>query len=383
MIKKIIIILFLSLFCDGLFSQDQAKRVVVNGYVSTMVSSMFDTLSGPFINDNLIHNRLNFKGYVSEKVTMALELRNRLFIGDMVRAGNTYSSMIGMDQGLVDMSWNILNERSFFFNTAIDRLWVDFNFNKVQATIGRQRINWGQALIWNPNDIFNAYSYFDFDYSERPGSDAVRIQYYPKPSSVFELAVKGDYKNKVTAAALYRFNKWAYDIQFLGGVFNNDELVAGTGWSGAFGSTSFRGEASWFQPFKSFSNSEGTGMITMGMDRSFKNNSFAQVQLMICNKPSGFGNFGSLYSGNITVKELSFSKFSAFGSYSYPITPLFTIVASSMWFPDLKGYFSGISADYSVAQNVDFTLIWQHFKGRISSETSRINILFLRYKMSF
>jgi hypothetical protein len=383
MIKRFIIVLFLALSCKNLFSQEKAQKVVLNGYLSTMMSSMFDTLSGPFINDNLIHNRLNFKGYVSEKVTMALELRNRLFIGDMARAGNAYSTLIGMDQGLADMSWNILNERSFFFNTTVDRLWFDFSLNKIQATIGRQRINWGQALIWNPNDIFNAYSYFDFDYAERPGSDAVRIQFYPKPSSVLEVAVKGDHNNNVTAAALYRFNKWAYDIQFLGGIFNSDELVAGTGWSGAFGSTSFRGEASWFKPLKGSAGNGGTGMFTMGLDRSFKNNSLAQVQVLLCNKPAEFEKFGTLYSGNITVRELAFSKFSAFGSYSYPITPLFTVTASSMWFPDLKGYFSGVSADYSVAQNVDFTLLWQHFKGKISSEPTRINILFLRFKMSF
>ena len=61
----------------------------------------------------------------------------------------------------------------------------------------RQRINWGQTLVWNPNDIFNAYSYFDFDYIERPGSDAIRLQYYPDYSSAIEMAVKADYENKI------------------------------------------------------------------------------------------------------------------------------------------------------------------------------------------
>ena len=88
------------------------------------------------------------------------------------------------------MSWNILTEKSFFLNTTIDRLWVDFNYGKLQVRAGRQRINWGQTLIWNPNDIFNAYSFFDFDYIERPGSDAVRVQYYPGSSSSVEAAVK-------------------------------------------------------------------------------------------------------------------------------------------------------------------------------------------------
>ncbi len=97
-----------------------------------------------------------------------------------------------MTTGWIDMSWNIVDENSFFLNTTIDRLWLDLNFNKFQARIGRQRINWGQTFVWNPNDIFNAYSFFDFDYTERPGSDAIRLQYYPSFSSAIELAAKID-----------------------------------------------------------------------------------------------------------------------------------------------------------------------------------------------
>ncbi|MCX6254339.1 MAG: hypothetical protein NTV31_07670 [Bacteroidia bacterium] len=248
MIRNLIFILLLVLIttCPAL-TQEKPKTLVLNGYLSTMQSVMFDSLSGPFVNDNLLHNRLNLKGYINDHITFAAEFRNRLFTGDMVRSGRSYSEMIGSDQGWVDLSWNILNEPSFFLNTTIDRLWVDFNYGKIQARIGRQRINWGQTLIWNPNDIFNAYSFFDFDYIERPGSDAVRLQYYPSFSSAIELALKADYKDHITTAALYRFNKWGYDIQFLAGYVNNEDLVAGAGWSGAIGSISFRGEASWFQ----------------------------------------------------------------------------------------------------------------------------------------
>ncbi|MCK7542259.1 MAG: hypothetical protein MZV63_70990 [Marinilabiliales bacterium] len=64
---------------------------------------------------------------------------------------------------------------SHVLNTFIDRASVDFTAGTLQVSAGRQRINWSQALVWNPNDIFNTYSSFDFDYMERPGSDAVRV----------------------------------------------------------------------------------------------------------------------------------------------------------------------------------------------------------------
>lgn len=384
MIRRLICIFSIVLITivPGL-SQKKTKISTLNGYVSTMQSIMFDSLSGPFVNENLIHNRLNMKGYVSENITFAAEFRNRLFTGDMVKSGRSYSELIASDQGWVDLSWNILNKPSFFFNTTIDRLWVDLNYGKFQARAGRQRINWGQTLVWNPNDIFNAYSFFDFDYVERPGSDAIRLQYYPNYSSAIEIALKADYEDHVTAATLYRFNKWGYDLQLIAGYVNSEDIVAGTGWSGAIGSVSFRGEATWFQPADNFTDTTGMGLFTVGFDKVFKNNSMAQVQLMYCNKPMDMNGFSSLLSGNLSTKDLAFSRFSAFGLYTYPATPLFNISISAMWFPDLKGYFTGPSLDYSVAENVDISLFWQHFDSKINDKRMKINIGFLRLKLSF
>jgi hypothetical protein len=292
--------------------------------------------------------------------------------------------MIGRDMGWTDLSWNVFSGKSYLFNTTIDRYWLDLNFNKFQARIGRQRINWGQSLVWNPNDIFNAYSFFDFDYIERPGSDAARLQYYPSFSSAIELAVKSDSNKDITAAALYRFNKWGYDIQFLAAYVNSEDLMAGMGWSGAAGKTSFRGELSWFQPSGSLSDSSGTGLFTIGFDRVFVNNSMAQVQFMYCNNPLDLSDFGTFYSGNMSAKDLAFSKFSAFGSFSWAATPLINFGFSSMWFPGLRGFFAGPTTDFSLTDNFDFSLIWQHFRAdRIGSSRLRLNLLFLRIKYSF
>jgi hypothetical protein len=381
--KRTLAILFVSVIFSSVSTSQEKSSFSINGYVSTMQSVMFDSLKGNFTNDNLIHNRLNIKGFFGEHATFAIELRTRIFTGDMVKNTKEYSDMIGADPGLPDLSWNIVNEKSFLINTAIDRYWLDLNYGKFQARIGRQRINWGQTFVWNPNDIFNAYSFFDVDYVERPGSDAVRLQYYPESSSALEVAVKADNDKDVTAAALYRFNKWGYDIQFLAGYCNGEDYVAGTGWSGAIGSISFRGEATWFQPAMNFSDSTGRGLFTIGFDKVFKNNSMAQLQVMYCNEPLKLSSFNSFYSGNMSSKDLAFSRFSAFGQFSIPANPLLNLSLSAMWFPDLKGYFAGPSLDLSLAENADFSLIWQHFESTMGSDRIRINLGFLRLKYSF
>ncbi|MCJ7448104.1 MAG: hypothetical protein MUO72_10445 [Bacteroidales bacterium] len=380
--KYLVVVIILLLHAETLFPQDK-KSISLSGYLTTMQSIMFDSLSGPFLNENLLHNRLNFKGYINNNITFSAEFRNRLFTGDMVRSYPGYAEMIGTDEGWIDMSWNIMDKNSFFFNTTIDRLWLDLSYEKFQVRLGRQRINWGQTFVWNPNDIFNAYSFFDFDYVERPGSDAVRLQYYPTPSSAIEVAVKADSDDDITAAGLYRFNKWGYDIQFLAGYSNSSDIIAGTGWSGSIGSLSFRGEGTWFHPLESYSDTTGTIIITAGIDKIFKDNSMLQFQLMYCNDPLELNNFTNLYSGNLSAKDLAFSEFSAFGQFTWAVTPLLNIGISAIWFPDLDGYFAGPTLDYSLAENIDFSLIWQHFSSVMGGERSKINLAFLRLKYSF
>ncbi len=368
--------------CGTILSQEE-NPVSLGGYVTTMQSSMFEKLSEPFMNENLLHNRLNLKAYISDGITFTGEMRNRFFTGDFVKMGSYYSDIIGYDRGFADMSWNILSENSFLLNSTIDRLNVDFTFNKFQITAGRQRINWGQTFVWNPNDIFNAYSFFDFDYVERPGSDAVRLQYFTSSSSAAEIAVKVDNNRDITAAGLYRFSLWDYDIQFLAGFVNGQDIVLGTGWSGAIGGLSFRGEVSWFDQYEDFPGDENTILATTGFEKIFKNNSMAQVQVMYCNNPLGLNDFNSFYSGNLSSKDLAFSVFSAFGQFTWAATPLINLTASAMWLPDLDGWFAGPSFDYSLAENLDFSLIWQHFDALMGGEKSKINLAFLRLKYSF
>jgi hypothetical protein len=85
----------------------------------------------------------------------------------------------------------------------------------------------------------------------------------------------------------------------------------------------------------------------------------------------------------MSTKDIAFSKISAFGQFSYPVIPLLNIGVSAMWFTDLKGYFAGPSIDYSIAENVDASLFWQHFDSIINNNRIKLNIGFLRVKFSF
>jgi len=382
--KKTLLLIVAVMTCTfASLSQDSPAKLSAGGYATWLHTAMFGDPSDPWLNSSMLHNRINLKAYPGTGITLALEIRNRFVLGDMVELDPSYSLSLASDPGWIDMSWNIFSEKSFVLNTFIDRAWIDYTTGKLRLTLGRQRINWSQALVWNPNDIFNTYSFFDFDYIERPGSDALRAVYSTGPASAAEVVAKLDSEGRVTAAALYRFSILNTDIQFFAGETDGKLFTAGTGWSGAIGSYSIRGEATLFAPFGDSPVKETTFIATAGIDKVFSDKFTALVQAMYSNNPFVLENFAELYNGAITASQLAFSEFSAIGQLSFTPVPLLTVSASAMWYPDLKGYFANASIDFSLAENVDFSLVMQHFDNVISGERTKINLGFIRIKYSF
>lgn len=357
--------------------------ISVGGYATWLHTAMFEDPSDDWVNSSMLHNRLNFKAYAGSSTTFALEIRNRFVTGDMVRLDPTYVPGLSADPGWADLSWNISKGSSYVLNMMIDRAYVDFTAGSLQVRAGRQRINWSQALIWNPNDIFNTYSFFDFDYVERPGSDALRVTYSTGPSSSVEAAVKIDGVNRITAAALGRFTLMNTDLQLLAGVTDDEFFTAGTGISGAIGSLSVRGEATLFAPFGSAAGENNNFIATLGIDKAFSDKVTTLAQVMYSSNPVDLNGFTELYGGGLTARQLAFSKYSAAAQVAWTPVPLLNISLAAIWFPDLEGYYAGPSIDLSLAENTDFTLVWQHFSSTIAGVETRLNLGFLRIRYSF
>ena len=381
--RGILLTAFLLCLTPALHAQDDNDRLSAGGYASWLHMSMFEKPSDNWVNSSMLHNRLNFKLYPGQKTTIAIELRNRFVTGGMIDINPAYAKGLAEDPGWIDLSWNIASGNSYVLNTVVDRAYIDFTAGRFQIRAGRQRINWSQALVWNPNDIFNTYSFFDFDYVERPGSDAVRMTLSTGPASAAEAVVKMNSENKVTAAALYRFSLLNTDLQFLAGETDQELFTAGLGWSGAAGSFSIRGEATLFTPFGDSGEEKSTVIATAGIDRVFSDKFTALAQVMYSNNPLNLDSFTELYEGGLTARQLAFSEFSAVGQISYSPTPLLNISLAAIWYPDLDGYFAGPTIDFSLAENVDFTFLWQHFDSMIAGEDVIINLGYIRIKYSF
>lgn len=375
-----------------------AQLASVNGYIKEMegvylFENPIPTASGgeiDAISYNLMHNRLNFKLYPTSKLTVALELRNRIFSGKLLELIPGYADIIATDDGLIDLSWNLATGDNYFLNTAIDRAYIDYTFSNWQLRAGRQRINWGINLVWNPNDIFNAFSYIDFDYEERPGSDAILATWYPSQSSSVDVAYKASHSVSNSAfAAKYRFNKFNYDFQLLAGQAGYDYVLGG-GWSGSIWNFGFRGEASWFKPMNEYKDKSEEGLsASISLDYSFPNSLFIHTSFL-------YNGLGTTEKGQsfslidptmqLSAKKLSIGKYECFGQVSYPIGTLFNISAATMLNPVDLSMFVAPAVSISLKDNLELYLTSQIMLGNAGTEYAAIGnlyALFGRLRWSF
>lgn len=369
--------------CNFLLAQSDSRKIEMGGYIGNMISASripedyrllmkLTNNKSDWITNNYLHNRLNLYVYPVKNLKGSLQMRNRLFYGDFISDIDGYGKMLEMDNGLFDLSKNIVDEDNVVFNMAVDRLWLQYSLGNFEITAGRQRINWSQTYAFNPNDVFNTYSFFEVDYPERPGTDALRLSYYPNFASTAEVAVSVDSANQITAAGLYRFNKWGYDIQFLGGILAENDFVIGLGWAGNIKGAGFRGEASYFHPKNSFRDTSAIFLASVSVDYMFNNSLYVQLEALYNQLERNNVNFFQIFNRPLTPKMLSFTEYSVLANGSYPITPLWNSGLSFIYYPQMNAVFFGPSVDYSASQNLTLSLFWQTFFGEFPNPVTSV-----------
>ncbi|MDR2927510.1 MAG: hypothetical protein LBV41_04830 [Cytophagaceae bacterium] len=375
----------LGLTCSGYAQNKKTMSINFGGYVSEMPSAMWlDRPQSTFYWQNLAHNRLNFSCNFAEYFTVEAGLRTRFIFGSNMLVNPDEMSF---DKGWTDLTWNIFygNRNSFstLLNTSFDRLNFIFEKDRWQIKLGRQRINWGQNFVWNPNDIFNTYSFFDFDYPERPGCDALRTTFFHSATASTEFAMAVNHYGKLTAAVMHHFNWRNVDFQIIAGEQTEDDMVLGGAITGDVKGVTIRSEFSAFQPVSNFTDTVTTVAVSLGLDYVFANSLMLQTEALYNNasQTTGAGNIMSLVAGQLSAKKLSICDWNLFAQASYPFTPRFNGAVSMMYFIDAKAFYSGLSLDFSLLDDLDLSLMAQYFH----STEPKMNLMlgFARLKYSF
>ncbi len=379
------------LVCLLIFAGFQGRAqssLIFRGYVKSLQSVVFFRVppltESLMLSDQLFHNRLNLRYYPSDNWTLVAELRNRVFIGDQVQLDPAFIETLSRaSDDFFDLSAGYRNHKGYALHTAIDRLYADFVAGDWEFRLGRQRINWGIGTIWNPNDIFNAYNFTDFDYEERPGSDALRIRHYFGTAASVELAARAaDTWASFSGALLLKMHSGTYDWQVLSGLADN-HAVFGGGWAGNLGEASFKGEMAWFVPLTE--QGQSSVAITMGIDYTFENQLYLNGAALFNSLGSGGGaDATDLFSLELSARNLYPYKYSVLFQGVYPVSPLLNAGAVVVYSPGkAHALFITPTMTYSIAENWDLDFVFQIFLQKEDIYRSPVQAGFLRTKWSF
>lgn len=374
---------FLSYAQDSLLPYPR-KHFAIKGFIKDVQSAYFTDNAKSLITGSYIHNRINFRWNIANNLHLRLESRNRLYYGEQVKNTPGFGKYIDTDNGYFDFTYNIISDTSIVFNTTLDRALLSWSKKRWDITIGRQRINWGINIVWNPNDIFNTFNYLDFDYEERPGSDAVRIQYNTGVFSSFQVAYKpAKDGNKQVGALMYKTNIGKYDWQNFAGVYRQD-LVAGTGWAGNIKQTGFKGEATYFHSYKTM-DTAGTLITSLSFDRTFKGNYFIMASYLYNSGGKDlFYSAADLTKITISVKNLMPFKHTFFAEVSKSINPLVSAGFSAMFSPTKNSLILFPTVGVSLSDNWDLTFIMQSFFADVNNSYRTMgNAVYIRLRWSY
>jgi len=385
--KKFILIIFIASLTFQLSAQEKERNWRLNGYLQTLQNLWIPPATNQWQTMTSINNRIDFRWAPGNSFSFHIGVRNNMNLGQMVQLYYPfYAELSTLEDGFFDLTHLWISDSSYYIYSNIDRVNVKWKVGNFETTVGRQRINWGINLVWTPNDIFNSFNYFDFDYVERPGCDAVLLEYFTGTTSSVQIGFKIDHDDKITSALMYRFNRWNYDFQAFGGVMKGD-MVVGAGWSGDIKGAGFTGELSYFHPYEHFSDSSGVLVGSVSMNYTFKNSLFINGSYLFNSAgtrgPASNGTLLSLYA-DISAKNFTRAMHSLYAGIGYPVSPLIRADLACIFNPNDKSGFAGPSVDFSLTNNLSLLLIGQVFWGDKLTEFGDYGSLYyIRLKWNF
>jgi len=377
----------------------QVSWFAADGYVKYLASTAKYPFLDQRLNDQLIHTRLNTHWYPSNAFRAEMDIRFRAFYGSSVQKIPNFLDHIRSHHEFKQLDRVLWHRDKSLGYAQVDRLWLDYSRGNLEATLGRQRIAWGTALVWNVIDIFNPQSILDFDYEEKPGSDAFRLQYYTGPVSKVEVSVKpGKDKKHTVAAGLVWVNAFSTDFFALAGV-RNDRWVLGGAWAGSILKAGFRGEflvsappnknAFPTPPYLSyfgasiFAYNKPVFSGVLSGDYTFSNSLYLHTELLY-NSNGKLKNAGVFYVQARQAGMLSPSRWSVFQEFSYDITPLLRGSLFGILNPNDRSSVVVPQLTWSVITNLDATFIAFFARGKHFTEWGDYGTsAFFRLKYSF
>jgi hypothetical protein len=202
---------------------------------------------------------------------------------------------------------------------------------------------------------------------------------------VLELVSKLDYNDNLTLAARFKFNKWNYDFQILGGLSEID-YIFGAGWAGDISDAGFTGELTYFKNRDYELSSEEQIVSSIGVNYTFPNSLFISSEFLY----NSIGQTGkvnltnNIFNLDYSAKNLSPARYSIFAQATYPITPLINSTFATILNPSDGSLFLNPTLEFSLNEDVYLMTSGQFFLGEDLTEWGDYGqFYYLRIKWNF
>jgi hypothetical protein len=252
------------LFCSTSTAQDFDW----GGYFKSMATSGSTIFSEDYY--QVTHRlRLETTWFPTSEFEFRLNIDNQIRWGSLLQTEQFEISKPLEDVRFIDLQLNPLSNEQADWQALIHRAFMRYSGDKVDITIGRQRIAWGTGRIWNPTDLFNPTSPVSLEPGEKQGADAVHLAYRPSFDSMVEVAWSiGADEEDIRWGLRSTKTLGTYDISLMAGKFQQAKVL-GLDFSGYLGDAGFRGEFSYTEELdKSYFRSVISGQYTFagGLD---------------------------------------------------------------------------------------------------------------------
>lgn len=272
------------------------------------------------------------------------------------------------EQTLSDLTGTLVDNPDLFWKHSIYRLYARYGDGPATLTVGRQRVAWGQARLWNPTDLFNPVSPLQIEGSQRTGVDAVSFEYSLGALSALHLVyAPGDTSEETSAGVRLRTNFKEYDFSAVAGLFR-DSAVIGFDFAGNLASSGLRGEGVYTDPDEDLGEQDFVRLV-LSWDYNLSSSLYVLVEYLYnggnIGTGTGFGGVGAdasgaeiaVFSGEIITRNKNFLAL----DLNYEIASLIRGDLFFIFDIDGGGVLFGPTAVYNVYTNVDWIVGAQVF----------------------
>lgn len=242
----VICINILSMTMPAAYAADDTQgSVEISGYYKNLLASSrtlasYSPQQSYWVDLNRL--RLELKGDLGARTRFDVQYDNEVFFGSYVETSQFAAQKKLSTGNYFDLRQVYVDNNSVFARHGLYRAYVDTRLKQADLRIGRQRVAWGSGLFWSPVDIINPFDPTQIEREERPGVDAILIDWDYDQLSRISLAYAAHASPvRETMAGRWRTNRAGFDLGLTAGQFRNEDMV-GFDFAGQWKSIGLRGE---------------------------------------------------------------------------------------------------------------------------------------------